>query len=99
MIVGGGPCPFFSYNLGFPLQVKRSTENFSQVSRLVLDTSRINLAAILRAASTGLPSISPRRLTVGVFSQSFAGASAFQFTELRDSSHQLTLSQSSEYVI
>jgi hypothetical protein len=33
---GGGPCPFFNYTLAFALQLRKSTENLSQGSRLVL---------------------------------------------------------------
>jgi hypothetical protein len=39
MIGGGGePCPFFNCNLASALQLRKSTENLSQCSRLVLDT-------------------------------------------------------------
>jgi hypothetical protein len=37
MIRGCGPCPFFSYTLTFALQLRKSTENLSQGSRLVLN--------------------------------------------------------------
>jgi hypothetical protein len=59
---------------------------------LVLDTTRcVYLAAILGAASTGLLSISPPRLTAGDFRQFFVGTSAFEIAELRRSQYQLVL--------
>jgi hypothetical protein len=36
MIGGGGPCPFFNCTLAFALQLRKSTENLSEGSRLVL---------------------------------------------------------------
>jgi hypothetical protein len=36
VIGGGGACPFFNYTLAFALQLRKSTENLSQGSRLVL---------------------------------------------------------------
>jgi hypothetical protein len=36
MIREDGPCPFFNYTLAFALQLRKSTENLSQGSRLVL---------------------------------------------------------------
>jgi hypothetical protein len=36
MIGQGGPCPFFNYTLAFALQLRKSTGNLSQGSRLVL---------------------------------------------------------------
>jgi hypothetical protein len=41
MIVGGGPCPFFSYILAFALQLRKSTENLSQGSPLVRHESAV----------------------------------------------------------
>jgi hypothetical protein len=37
MIGGCWPCPVFSYTLAFALQLRKSTENLSQGSRLVLN--------------------------------------------------------------
>jgi hypothetical protein len=51
------------------------TEILGQCSRLVLDTSRVDLATFLGAASTGLLSVSLSRLTVGDFSQPVDGTS------------------------
>jgi hypothetical protein len=36
MIGGGRPCPFLNYTLEFSLQLRKSTENLSQGSQLVL---------------------------------------------------------------
>jgi hypothetical protein len=36
MIGGGGPCPSINYTLAFALQLRKSTENLGQGSRLVL---------------------------------------------------------------
>jgi hypothetical protein len=40
MIGGGRSCPLFKYTLAFALQLRKCTENLSQVSRLELDISR-----------------------------------------------------------
>jgi hypothetical protein len=37
MIGEGAPCPFFTYTLAFALQLRKSTENLSQGSRVVGD--------------------------------------------------------------
>jgi hypothetical protein len=70
MIGGGGPC-LFSVFPGTWLTLRKITENLSQGSRLVLDSSRcIDLAALLGAASTGQLSIGCPRLHVSDFSHS-----------------------------
>jgi hypothetical protein len=52
--------PLLNYALAFALQLMKSAENLNQVSRIVLDTNRcVDLAALLRAASTGLLGIVP----------------------------------------
>jgi hypothetical protein len=83
MIREGGPFPFFSYILEFSLKLSKITEEISQGSRLVLDTSRcFDLAAFLQVASTSLLSISAQ-LPVGDFSQPLVCTSALQVAELR----------------
>jgi hypothetical protein len=43
MIGGGGQCIFFNCTLAFALQLRKSKENLTQLSRLVLDTeARLN---------------------------------------------------------
>jgi hypothetical protein len=83
--------PLFSYTLAFALQLRKSTENLSQSSRLV--------SASLGAASTGLLIIRPHRLPVSDFSPPLVGTGAFQIAELRGSPHRLTSSQSSQSVL
>jgi hypothetical protein len=69
--------PLFNDSLAFAEQLRKSTINFSQCSQIVLDTNRcVDLAALLGAASTGLLSISPPRLTVGDLRQPLVGTSA-----------------------
>jgi hypothetical protein len=62
MTGGGSPCPLCSYILEFAKQLRKSTENLSHGSWLVLDTIYVNLVTL-----TGLLSISPPRLPVGDF--------------------------------
>jgi hypothetical protein len=83
------------YSLTFALQLRKSTENLSQGSRVVETTSRADLAAFLGTASALLLNINPPRLPVGDFSQPLVGTGAFQVAELRGSPHQLTLSRNS----
>jgi hypothetical protein len=74
--------------------------DYSKFSRIVLDINRcVDLAALLGAASTGLLSIGPPRLTVGDFRQPWISTSAFQDSELGGSPHQLTLSRNSQLVL
>jgi hypothetical protein len=85
--------------LAFALQKRKSTQNLSQLSRVVLDTTRcVDLATFLRAASAGLLNISPPRLTVADFRQPLVGTCAFQVADLRVSPQQLTLSRKSRLV-
>jgi hypothetical protein len=68
----------------------------SQGGRVVLDTTRcVWFAAFIVAASTDLLIIRPPLFTARDFRQNLFGTSAFQFAELRGSSHQLTLSRKS----
>jgi hypothetical protein len=86
--------PLLNYILAFALQRRQSTENLSKRRRIVLDTNHcVNLAALLAVASTDLLNISPPRLTVGNLRQPVGGKSAFKFSELRGSTHQLHLPQ------
>jgi hypothetical protein len=89
-----------NYTLAFALQLNKSTENLSQVSRIIIDTNRcVELATFLGAASTGLLSINHPRLVMGAFRQPLVGTSAFQVAKLRGSPHQLTLSRNSHLVL
>jgi hypothetical protein len=82
--------PLFDYTLAFALQLRKSTENLSQGSRVVGDYSLRRLGRLLGTASAGLLSISAPWFPVGDFSQPLVGASVFQVAELRGSPHQLT---------
>lgn len=83
----------------FAIQLRKNTENLSQGSQTVLDTSYcVDLAALLRTDSPGLLSIGPLRLTVRDFIQRLVDTSAFEASEIRCSPHQLTLSRSSDVV-
>jgi hypothetical protein len=86
--------PLFDKTLAFALQLRKSTENLSQGSRVVGDYYLLyRLACILWTASAGLLNISPPRLTEGDFSQPLVGTGAFQVALIRGSPHQLTLSR------
>jgi hypothetical protein len=91
--------PLLNYTLAFALQLRESTENLCQCSRVVGDYSLRRLGRLLGTASAGLLNISPPRLAVGDFSQPLVGTSAFQVAELRGSRRQLTLSQNSQSVL
>jgi hypothetical protein len=54
MTGGGGPCPFYNYTLAFALQPRKSTENLSQDSRLVLSWSLRRIGRLFRG-SLGWP--------------------------------------------
>jgi hypothetical protein len=84
-----------NYTLAFEIQLRKSTQNLSQVWRVVRNHSLLWFGCFSGAAKTGLLIISPPRLHVGVFSQPSVGTSAFQVSELRGSPHQLTLSRNS----
>jgi hypothetical protein len=77
--------PLLNYTLEFVLQLRKSTENLSQVSRVVGDSRCADLAVFLGTTSAGLLNISLPRLPVGDL-----GTSAFQVAELRGSPDQLT---------
>jgi hypothetical protein len=71
----GRPYPFHLY-LVICLQQRKSTENLSQDSQVVLDTNHcINLSAFL-LSSAGLISIIPPLLSVGDFRQALVGTGA-----------------------
>jgi hypothetical protein len=90
---------FFNYTVAYTLQLRKSKEDLSRGSRLVLHTSRyVDLAAFLGADSAGLLSISPPRFPVSDCSQPLVGRSAFQVAELSGSPHRLTSSQCSDVV-
>jgi hypothetical protein len=85
MIGVGEPCSIFNFTLAFALQLRKSTENLSQGSLLVLHQTLHRLAAFLGAASTGQQSVSPPRLPAGDCSLPLVGIGAFQVAELRGS--------------
>jgi hypothetical protein len=60
MIGGGYPWPLFSYTLAFALKPWKSAENLGQGTVRYSTSFCVGFAAALRAASTGLLSISPR---------------------------------------
>jgi hypothetical protein len=61
---GRGALPLLNYALAFALQLRKSTENLSQVAELLETTRCVDLAVFLGTASAGLLSISPPRLPV-----------------------------------
>jgi hypothetical protein len=69
--------PLLNYTLVSALQLRKSTENLSQGSRVDGDYSLRRLGRLLGTASTGLLNISPLRLPVGDFSQPLVGTSTF----------------------
>jgi hypothetical protein len=81
--------PVLNYTLALALQLRKSTENLSQGSRVDGDTRCADLAAFSETASAGLLNINPPRLQVGDFSQPLVGTGAFQVAELGGSTHQL----------
>jgi hypothetical protein len=72
MIVGGGSCPLLQLYPDILLTTEKKQ-----------DTSCVDLAAFLGAASSGLLSTSPSQLPVGDFRLPMVGTSAFQVAKLR----------------
>jgi hypothetical protein len=91
--------PLLNYILEFALQLRKSTENLSQCSRVDGDYSFRRLGRLFMDTSAGLLNISPPRLPVGDFSQPVVGTSFFQVAELRDSPNQPTLCRNSQTVL
>jgi hypothetical protein len=91
--------PLWNYTLAFALQLRKSTENLAQGSQVVGLHITPTWPSFLQTASAGLLSISSPRSPVSDVSQPLVGTSDSQVAELRGSSHQLTLSQSTQSVL
>jgi hypothetical protein len=96
---GGGPCPLYHYALAFALQLRKSTENFSQGSRaawgLLVAPTWLTFEGLPRLACLDVRSPRfPRWLQ-----SPLDRPGAFRVAVLRGSPHQLTSSRNSRSML
>jgi hypothetical protein len=88
--------PLVNFPLEFALQLRKSTEKLSQVSRLILGTDRFIDLATVNSDSLDWPTEDQSsQIDVGDFRQTLVDTSAFQVSLISGSEHQINLSQSS----